>query len=507
MKSKDWIIFASILVVGIIIHTISKLEVPFWLSHAIGRYSGNAIVYSEEKTIHIESKCIIEIIDNIGDITIKGDEQKDKIDIKWSKMFFDVSKSNAEKLDKEVMIHIQQTPGIIKIASNSYEVEKKYNVAIKNAYEITAPKECMLHITNKNGKVLINDFNNVVNLENKYGDIKIENISADINVRHFFGSTWINNIGGGVYIYNEYSNLEVSNVRKLVKVESKYAKMRINDLQSDFISKSKFGIIQAKAIDGNVDIEARHIEIDLSRIKNITKIDASFSKIKIEDVKSDVQIDSKHSPIEVRNVAGKVLIKATHKEIELGDIYGWCKIEAEHCYINARNLYAGISINNSFEDVLLEDVKGVSNIENHHSDVTIKFNDLNFFQYDIQAKYGDIKFIFTDDINFSMEGYAYRGEVKSEFSKEFLIVEKSDDSYKFYSSVSGSNKFIKVKSYYGDIFIEKKSKRIAWLENEIMSIHKNVKNNIDKAHSYMQESILIKILIFFFKLKAIIYPS
>lgn len=504
MKNKEWIIFVAILVVGIVIHSIGKFEKPFWLNYTLGKYSGSAIIYNEDRAILVAPDCMLEVIDNIGDVNLKGYEGNQMI-IHWKKMFFNTNKLNVDKVIKELSLSVQQEVNLIKISTNSFDVERKYGIGIKNGFEISIPQGCSSRIINRMGEVRIAGVVSKAYIENSYGDVVISNVGNDVSVKTFFGSAFLKDISGMIKIISEYTSLEITNAYKPVILESKYSKIMVTNLKADLIANSKFGFIEGKNIGGKVGINARHIDLNLEQIDKLVKIDVSFSDVKVSGAKDDVEIGSKHSPINIANVSGNVFIRGSHKDIEVQNIGGWCKIIGEHSLINVSNLHAGLYLRNSFEDVSLENIVGASDVENHHSDISIKLTEINYFRFNVNAKYGDVRVVLPSD-DFALEGYAYRGEIKSKYSDDFLLVEKKDDSYRAHTiNRDNENKLVKIKSYYGDIIIEKKSGAVVWLENRIMLIWKFAKSNIERVQVYFEKGLLNKILLIIYRLLLNLY--
>lgn len=504
MKNKEWIIFAAILIVGIIVHSIGRFEKPFWLAYTLGKYSGSAIVYNEDKTILAAPNCMLEVIDNIGDVNIKGYEGNQML-IHWKKMLFNTNKLNADKIIKELNLNVQQEVNLIKVSTNSLTIEKKYGIGIKNNFEIFIPNKCSLRVINRMGEVQVAEVASKAYIENSYGDVVISDVGDDVIVSASFGSAVLKDISGMIKINSEYTNLDIKNVNNLVVLESKYSKIRVADLKDGLSANSKFGFIDGKNIEGVVEINGRHIDLNLEQIDKLVKLNVSFSDVKVYDAKNDVEIESKHSPIKIANVSGKVFVQGSHKDIEVQNIGGWCKIIGEHSLINVSNLHTGLYLRNSFEDVSLENIIGASDIENHHSDVSIKLTEINYFRFNVNAQYGNVKIVLPSD-DFTLEGYAYKGEIKSKYSDDFLFIEKKDDSYWAHTiDQINESRFVKIKSYYGDIIIEKKSSAIVWLEKRIMLIQKFVKNNVERVQIYLERTLLNKILLMIYKLLINLY--
>ncbi|OGF63583.1 MAG: hypothetical protein A2Y62_22285 [Candidatus Fischerbacteria bacterium RBG_13_37_8] len=498
MRSKDWLLFLGILLIGVIIHEVGSIKKPFWLDYGLGRYSGNSIKYTEKKDYAVKETVYIEIMDNIGSVSVIG-ATRGGLELAWDKLLYETDRKNADKIAQQIKLNVEKTEDIVKISTNVTQVEEQYGVAIKNAFTLRVPPGSSISIKNKMGEVIVTNIKGKVSVKNSYGDTNLHNIHGETSIRQVFGNVQLHSITGRLSLESEYSNIKADFLKGSSFFDLKYTKVQMENIEADAEINMEYGFLKGASFTHQLDITARHVGIELRDIKGKVFLESDFSNIKIQDGQRDIAIEARHSPLFLENIQGKVYVEANQKEVKLQNISGWCKIIANHAVVEARQIHSGIYVKNAFEDIVLEDISGKALIENHHSDIKIKMNYFNNSRYQVNTSYGNVELILPEQNNFSMEGISYRGDIKNNYSDSYLFMKREGDYYKVRAKNNNeNNNSISIKSYYGDIVINKRSKTVAWMIMKATTFKEDFQDKVSRSEAYIRDELLSRAIEFIY---------
>ena len=494
MKSKDWLLIIGALLIGLTIHEIGQLRRPFWLDYSLGRYSGPYFVSNENKEISIPENGILEIVGNVGSISIHGSKDKKTV-IRWDKLIYETNKANAEKIAHMLTIGINQIDNRIQISTNAEALENSAGKSIKNNYEIWIPMNTNLHLQNKMGNLIIENMNSFVDIKNSFGDITLLNTRNQCLIAHSFGVLTISNVNGFIQASSDYSKIDASGIKGNLRLTSQYAKVAMTDIDASVALDFDYGIFEGRRLAREMNIVLKHTQLIAKDSSAKFIINSAFSNVSLSAIRNDITISSRYSPIGLDDIDGKVYIVANFKEVVLRNINGWCQINANHAMVQAQKLFAGLKIDNSFEDVILEDVYGKIIINNHHSDVKMQVHQSRFIDFTANVKYGNIEFQMPESFEFNLTGNAYNGDIDNSFSKELLIQNESEDYAKIESKFRNpSSSHIDLNTQYGDITLKKEMKTIAWVADKLNALKEKTLNKAQQAQNYIIEKVLNEML-------------
>lgn len=161
------------------------------------------------------------------------------------------------------------------------------------SYQISAPKDIQLDVTNKYGHLHINsDFVGDAELTNKYGNIYAENIKGDVDISLGYGNLKIGDVHD-LDMNIKYGKAHVGNGHK-VTIDSKYSDLTLGSMD-ELRSESKYD-----------DYDVQYA----ASFTNSGKYDDFlFTEI------GDCQLSSKYTTLKIANATGKVKVRGGYNEL------------------------------------------------------------------------------------------------------------------------------------------------------------------------------------------------
>jgi Putative adhesin len=136
-------------------------------------------------------------------------------------------------------------------------LEKKQKLPssnLKAKITITVPPDCGAVVTNK------------------FGKIRIENISGDVRLNGEFCGIFLKNIAGNVTLLGNYGSLEANEIKGVIDIKSKRAEIALKDISGNCSVSSEYGniFIDSGPAMGNLNVQATKCDVTLDA-KNATK--------------------------------------------------------------------------------------------------------------------------------------------------------------------------------------------------------------------------------------------
>jgi hypothetical protein len=177
-----------------------------------------------------------------------------------------------QNADKHVHINAEMVARHARLDSAKADLESwKFltNTSGKTIYVrayIGLGKKQSLPSSNLKAKIVISlPANCGVVVTNKFGKMRIENLSGDVRLNGEFCGVFLNNISGNVTLLGNYGSLEASNIEGTVDIKSKRAEIAVRNMAGNCSIRSEYGNVFIDAGDflGNLNVQAAKCDVTM----------------------------------------------------------------------------------------------------------------------------------------------------------------------------------------------------------------------------------------------------
>jgi hypothetical protein len=189
------------------------------------------------------------------------------------------------------------------LSNSVYEDEVKSN--LKCQYEVWAPVNCSVVVSNKYGDVKVSGINNLVEVSAELGNISLSGIKGEMKIKVSYGDIKGDNLDGNFFCKAQKSDMNFSNVGGSYKIESAYGKIAITPASSfkglDINSSKTEVIFNSRDYPYNYKLSTTFSDIQLPEEyrKNVLKNMAGKSSFDLQAASENplIQISTSYSPI------------------------------------------------------------------------------------------------------------------------------------------------------------------------------------------------------------------
>lgn len=256
--------------------------------------------YKETLIINAENKDELQLINNFGNVEIKGGlgesiEIKTEIRIKYN------DRAYADELSKNI-VKIEKPSNVVRVFSDldSSKYDKSRAGDISVNYEIRVPE----HIR--------------TTTQNKFGNTTVRNVKKDVEINNQHGNIEVTNVTGTVELYNSFGNTDIYDISESVEVDSEHGNVSVKNVEVDANIKNRFGNVDAIDIGGNLNIENEHANIDVENVMKDLYVYGKFGNIEVNNANKFIKIISSNGNI-VYN-SNEIIQKGVEIENEFGNI-------------------------------------------------------------------------------------------------------------------------------------------------------------------------------------------
>lgn len=170
--------------------------------------TGNNHQFDEHHEADVPTGSIIEISNMFGNVNVRpSDSGRVVLDVE--KTVRASSREDAERLSKDFTFLITNEGSKYRIFSNQDKPLKERR-RFKSSLRIQVPKQSMLELHNRNGKVSLRDLTGDQVVFNQYGAVDAERINGGIHVESSFQNTNVRDVKGPVTVKSRYGDVEVA---------------------------------------------------------------------------------------------------------------------------------------------------------------------------------------------------------------------------------------------------------------------------------------------------------
>lgn len=303
--------------------------------------TGNSYSFDEHEEQMVPAGSEIEIVNYFGNVEVRASDS-DRVILDAKKTIRATSRDEADKLARDFTFAISNDGSRYRIASNKDTATGGGTIGrqgFKSSLAIQLPKQSVVHVDNRNGRVAIQDLTGNQDIVNRYGDVEVRNITGRLKVEDRNGSVDVENVSDSVIINNEYANTT------------------------------------AKMIGSDLEIGTRNGSVDVSGVKGNAKITNSYAPINVENVHGTLAINGRNNSIDVQHVDGDITAESSYENVNIRD-------PRSAVMINGRNGEMTVS----FERPPERDIV----ISSQYGAVMLDLPSSSSFSIDARTQYGEI---------------------------------------------------------------------------------------------------------------------
>ena len=396
------------------------------------------------QTFPFSTNSKIVINNSYGNVDVKTSSDN-QMSITLTKVIREYNGNSAADINSKVKLLVSKTDGGYMVTTNRDEIRS----SMKTNLVIRLPKNAMLQIDNRSGRISIGGFVGDQNIANSRGAIDITDIQGRVKVENQFSHTTIQRVSGAT-------------------VESKHGSVDLKDVTGDIDISSTFDRITAENISGAAKISNEHGNIKLTNITGIVTAEADKTDISGDNLHSDAKLSSSHCKISLNKIEGDALIAAPFANIDATDITGSLTIQEDaHGSVRARRINGSLNVSGADTDVVASNIGGPSVIETTHAKVqvsdfssslicktsdervtlspsTIKGN------VEVENSRGEIRLNVPTSIGFQLDANARQGRVVSQGFDLQLTSDKENAS----ANVGPGGPAVKLSTSYANIVVK-----------------------------------------------------
>ncbi len=299
--------------------------------------TGNNFEYSEHLEADVPSGSTIEILNMFGNVDVQPSD-RDRVILDVKKTVRASDKDEADRRSKDFTFSITNEGSKYRIASNRDQPggQRRY---FKSSMTIQVPKQSLLQIDNRQGRVTVQNLLGRQNIVNRFGPVDVRRITGVLEVENRNGAVTVEEVTESVTINNSYSSTSARN------------------------------------IGGNVEIHNRNGSVAVSGVQGTATIANSYGPITVENVQRDVSITGRNNSVEVERVEGGVTVEASYQNV------------------NVRDAKGSVTVRNRNGDVVIGFAKPPQkdiSVSTQYSNVTLELPSTAFFSIDAKTRYGSI---------------------------------------------------------------------------------------------------------------------
>jgi hypothetical protein len=261
--------------------------------------TGNSYNFDEHKESTIPQGSEIEILNSFGNVEVRAtDSDRAILDVK--KTIRAASRDEADRLERDFTFSIEQDGSRYRIASNRDGQNLAFGTPrqrFKSSLAIQLPKHAVLHVDNRNGRVIIQDLTGNQNVANRFGDVEIRNVTGQVRVENRNGSVAVEDVTDSVTISNRYSNTTAKNVGGDVDIESRNGSVDVSTVKGNAVINNSYAPVNVESVQGTLTINGRNNSVDVQHVDGDINSDSSYQNVNIRDARAGVRITSRNGDL------------------------------------------------------------------------------------------------------------------------------------------------------------------------------------------------------------------
>jgi len=390
MKFKEILILLVIVLAGIIFYHAQTGNLDLYIELGddfLGHY--DTFTFDQEQKIRPPFPRKMEVFLQKCEVIVYPTDSSE-ISIYTRKKVRHNTEEEAKESAEELEILISQNSEKIIVSS---EIEKGMSHRLHADLEIYIPRDFELKISNSYGLVEVKGVKNV-EIINKNGKILVSDIQENLNVLNSYKPVYVEKIGGNCQIESIRSRIEAANIKGQTIIKNKYGSIDLSDLSEEVFINGLHCRIYGKNITGPIEAES------------------SYEPIELTDITS-AKIRANNSPLIINRAQENVDIKNKYDRIQLRDIYGNTNIEGESLEIIGQNIFGDlISISSSYRNINLDHFSAETEISFSHGKITLSPFTEEIKPITVKGQYAEIDLVIPPGQKIPIHAQTKSGQIK-----------------------------------------------------------------------------------------------
>lgn len=285
-----------------------------------------------------------------GSIQLEGSQNRE-INIDYTLKIHADDKAAAEEFiqDLEVIYNLENDN--LEISLNRSQIETPELIRVVEIdYRITVPEDLQTELSNKHGKLQVQNLKAEVNASNRFGSTRINNIESPVILDLDYGESEIKNLGSTLDLSSSYVENTITNIAGEFNLVSDYGFNKIYNLKSDLVMNSRFGGVEISSA-SNIELKSKYSGITISNVKGKITADSKYGEFQLRQIE-DLNLDLRYADVEITSLPDFELyiydLRTEHGNIDTN--FGDLENQEELNYKGQRAEYE-IIINSEYGDV------------------------------------------------------------------------------------------------------------------------------------------------------------
>jgi len=365
---------------------------------------------------------VLNVSDIMGDIYIKGvpgvrAKIKEIVKVKSN------SKKGAKALHERFksVVTYSKEDNVISIKGKG-----PWSSRLSFDYEITIPQETGLMVSTSGGDIAVEHISSEIDMKTSGGDLDFSFIKGKLTGFTAGGDIDLNHCQGTIYISTAGGDIDAV------------------DIEGKINANTSGGDVDIAYTEGELSINTSGGDIYLMEIEGENIIaKTSAGDIQIEDVNSPILLHTDGGDIDIKDVNGNIKATTAGGDIELYNIAGIIDVFTDAGSIDGEDIAGPITAITKAGDIYIEKI--VDPIFIDHSIM-------------LRAEVGDIQLILPENFSGEFQTMVENAYSSDAIESEFPItIIKTMDDIRGEGIIGAGVHVIKIRTQYGEIYIEKTS--------------------------------------------------
>ncbi|MFV1884226.1 MAG: DUF4097 family beta strand repeat-containing protein [Balneola sp.] len=309
-----------------------------------------------------------------------------------------------------------------------------------------------ISITNRSGRVSIQNSKQVVSVNNEYGDVVLIGIEGEIMVSNRSATVDVRDISGNVSMSTEYSKMNISKIEGTVDISNRSGTLNAFDITGDMRLSGAYMKYELTNIDGDIMMSNKsgNVILDGSHSFSLSGEYTHVEASNISGVKG-VEISGKSATITLKNISEDTFIDGQYLKIDLQKIGGKARINNKSAAIQIDDLAEDLTIEGEYMPVTVKNFKGANlQIVNRSNNISVEaLNDLKFLM--IESEYGNVNLNLKKKYSGFIEVETRYGTFDSSLSIDSQQISKSDNELIISGKVGNGDGRMIIKTRNADV--------------------------------------------------------
>jgi hypothetical protein len=281
--------------------------------------TGNSFTFDQHQEMMALDESQIQITNMYGSVEVRP-SNGDQIILDVKKTVRASNREEAERFERDFTFSITNEGSNYRIVSSKDGFNGPGRQRFKSSLTIQLPKHSVVHLDNRNGRVVVEGLGGNQEILNRFGEVDVRDIVGQLRVENRNGSVTAENISDSVVITNAYANTTVKDVGGSVEIDTRNGSVDVAGVKGNATITNSYAPINVENVQGNLTITGRNNPIDVQHVEGDLHADSSYQNVNIRDARSAVTITSRNGDLTLsfdRAPAKDVSITARYGNVTL----------------------------------------------------------------------------------------------------------------------------------------------------------------------------------------------